>query len=61
VKSTHKFLFWNNYPAIKAGSEIIVPKKPEKRKLSAGEVVGITTGIASFGAIILTIINLIKK
>ena len=61
VKSTHKFLFWNNYPAVKAGSEIIIPKKPERRKLSAGEIVGITTGIASFGAVILTIINLIKK
>lgn len=60
VKSTHKILFWNNYPVIKPGSEIIIPKKAEKRKLSAGEVVGITTGIASFGAIILTIINLIK-
>lgn len=60
VKSTHKFLLYNNYPSLKAGCEIIVPKKAEKRKLSAGEVVGITTGIASFGAIILTIINLIK-
>jgi len=60
VKSTHKFLFFYNYPSLKAGCEIIVPKKPEKRKLSAGEVVAITTGIASFGAIILTIINLIK-
>jgi len=59
VKSTHKFLFWNNYPSAKAGCEIIVPKKQDKRKLSAGEVVGITTGIASFGAIILTIINLL--
>ena len=60
VKSTSKFLFFNNYPAVKPGGEIFVPKKEEKRKLSAGEVVGLTSGLASIGAIILGIINLSK-
>lgn len=60
VKSTHKFLFFNNYPTVLPGSEIIIPKKADKRKLSAGEILGLTTGIASFGAILITIINLIK-
>ena len=60
VKSTKKFIFFNNFPVVETGAEIFVPKKEEKNKLSAGEVVGITTGIASLGAIILGVLNLIK-
>ena len=60
VKSTKKFIFFNNFPVVETGSEIFVPKREEKNKLSAGEVVGITTGIASLGAIILGVLNLIK-
>jgi protein involved in polysaccharide export with SLBB domain len=61
VKSTKKFIFFNNYPVVEPGSEIFVPKREEKNKLSAGEVVGITTGVASLGAIILGVLNLLKK
>ncbi|MES2276355.1 MAG: SLBB domain-containing protein [Bacteroidota bacterium] len=60
VKATHKFLFFNSHPSVKAGSEIYVPLKLEKKGLGAAELVGITTGIASLGAIILAIINLKK-
>ncbi len=60
VKSTKKFLFFNNYPEVETGAEIFVPKREEKNKLSAGEVVGITTGVASLGAIILGVLNLMK-
>jgi len=60
VKSTKKFLFFNNYPVVETGAEIFVPKKEEKNKLSAGELVGITTGVASLGAIILGVLNLIR-
>jgi protein involved in polysaccharide export with SLBB domain len=60
VRSTKKFLFFNNYPIVKTGSEIFVPKNTEKRKLTAGEIVGITSGIASFGAILLGVLNLLK-
>jgi protein involved in polysaccharide export with SLBB domain len=56
VKATSKFLFFNIHPRVKPGSEIYVPKKPEKKGLSAQELVGITTGIVSLGAIILTLI-----
>ncbi|WP_370527244.1 SLBB domain-containing protein [Pedobacter sp. SYSU D00535] len=58
VKSTKKFLFFNNYPMVKPGAEIFVPKKAEGRKLTAGEIVGLTSGVASLGAIILGILNL---
>ena len=60
VRGTSKFLFFNIHPPVKPGSEIYVPKKPERRGLSTTEVVGLTTGLASLGAIILGIINLSK-
>jgi protein involved in polysaccharide export with SLBB domain len=60
VRSTKKFLLFNNFPIVKTGAEIFVPKREEKRKLTAAEIVGITAGLASFGAIILGVMNLIK-
>jgi protein involved in polysaccharide export with SLBB domain len=60
VKSTHKFLFFKFYPAVKPGSEIFVPRKPVKVNNALQEVFGVTTGLASLGAIILGIISLRK-
>ena len=57
VKSTSKLLVFNNYPSIEPGSELFVPQKEEKRPLSAGEIVGISSGLASLAVIIL---NLVK-
>ncbi len=61
VKSTHTFLFFKSYPKIKAGSQIIVPKKPQSKGLSAAESVGLIGGLASMGAVIIGIISLVKK
>lgn len=60
VRSTKKFFFFNNYPMVKPGAEIFVPKEVERKRLSASEIVGVTSGIASMGAIILGVLNLIK-
>jgi protein involved in polysaccharide export with SLBB domain len=60
VKGTTKFLFWNNHPAVKPGSEIYVPKKPEPKGDTAGKIIGYTTALASLGAIILGILSLNK-
>ncbi|TKC00451.1 SLBB domain-containing protein [Pedobacter cryophilus] len=60
VRSTKKFLLFNNYPIVKTGSEIFVPKAQDKRKLTATEIVGITSGLASFGAIVLGVMNLLN-
>lgn len=57
VKSAKKFLFFNNYPDVKPGSEIFVPKKAEGRKLQPGEIVGITSGLTSLMAIIVALFN----
>jgi protein involved in polysaccharide export with SLBB domain len=60
VKASRKFLFFNSHPSIKPGSEIYVPLKPEKKGLGATELIGISTGLASLGAIILGILSLNK-
>ncbi|HTN18918.1 MAG TPA: SLBB domain-containing protein [Pelobium sp.] len=60
VRSTKKFLFFNNFPVVKTGSEIFVPKREERKALTTGEIIGISTGIASLGAIILGVLNSIK-
>lgn len=60
VKSTKKLFFFNNYPRVRPGAEVFVPKKSDRRKLTANELIGLTSGIASLGAIILGVINLSK-
>lgn len=60
VKGTRKFLFFNSHPSVKPGSEIYVPKKPEKKGISLGEIIGLTSGLASVAAVILGIISLHK-
>ena len=57
VKSTKKIIFFNKYPSVSPGAEIFVPKKLDKKPLSAAEIVGISSGLASLAVIIL---NLVK-
>jgi protein involved in polysaccharide export with SLBB domain len=58
VKGTSKFLFWNSHPNVKPGSEIYVPKKPEPKGNTLQTILGLTTGLASLGAIILGVLSL---
>lgn len=58
VRGTTKFLFWNNHPDVKPGSEIYVPKKLPPRADVGQQILGYTTGLASLGAIILGILSL---
>jgi len=60
VKGTSKFLFFNNHPSVKPGSEIYVPKKPVKTGNTTQQILAFTTGLASLGAIILGILSLNK-
>jgi len=55
VKSTNRFLFFNNYPPIKPGAEIFVPQRETKIPIGAQQWLGFGTGIASLAAIIVTI------
>lgn len=46
---------------VDAGCEIVVPRKPERDKMTVGEWLGIGTTAASLTTMIATIVNLIKK
>ena len=48
------FLFIRSYPRVVPGSQIIVPEKPEVKKMTAGEWVGIGSVISSLALLILT-------
>jgi protein involved in polysaccharide export with SLBB domain len=57
VASTRSFLGIKTFPRIEPGSEVIVPKKAEKRKLNPQEAIGIGSGLASLSLIIITLLN----
>lgn len=46
---TSSFLWFKNYPKIEPGAEIIVPQGPEKRKISATEVLAIGNVAVTMG------------
>lgn len=60
VKGTKKVLFFNSHPKVKPGSEIYVPRKSDN-KSNPAEIVGLATGFASLGAVILGLLTLLKK
>jgi protein involved in polysaccharide export with SLBB domain len=56
--SIKHFLFFKSYPKIQPGSEIVVPKQPEKKSSSAGEVIGIASALASLAGVVIAILRL---
>ena len=50
----------NSVRDIQPGMEIVVPHKNNKRKLSTTEIIGIGSGIAALGSIIVALLNAIK-
>lgn len=57
VESSSRFLFFNNYPKVKPGAEILVPKRAERERLTAQSWIGIGTAFASLAAIIVSILR----
>ena len=51
------FLFIRSYPKVKPGSQIIVPEKPESKKMSTGEFVSIAGVLASLAGVIIAILR----
>jgi protein involved in polysaccharide export with SLBB domain len=51
---TTSFLFFRSYPKVEPDSQIVVPEKPEKKKMTAGEWVGIGSVISSLALLIVT-------
>lgn len=55
VVGTRKFLFFNNHPKIKPGSEIYVPKKPERKATGLQDILAFTTGLVSLVVLFITV------
>jgi protein involved in polysaccharide export with SLBB domain len=52
VKRTKGFLGIHHYPPIEPGAEVIVPTKGPRLPLRLGDIVGITTGLATLGLVV---------
>ncbi|AFL84924.1 periplasmic protein involved in polysaccharide export [Belliella baltica DSM 15883] len=52
VQRTRKVLFFNFYPHIEPGAEIIVPRKPDREPLSAQGWIGLGTSLATLALLI---------
>jgi protein involved in polysaccharide export with SLBB domain len=57
VDRTKKFLFWNNYPKVEAGAEIIVPKKPDRQPMSVQAWIALSTSIATLALVVQQLTN----
>lgn len=56
--TTKHFLFFKFYPKMMPGSELIVPQKPEKKGMSTGEIIGISSAMASLAGVVIAILRL---
>lgn len=52
------FLFFKSYPKVKPGSEIVVPKKAERKGGSALELISMASAVASLAGVIIAILKL---
>ncbi len=57
VAKTRNYLFVRSFPKAKPGSDVVVPTKPLKIPLKPGEIVGLTSGLATLGLIVTQIIQ----
>jgi protein involved in polysaccharide export with SLBB domain len=55
VRKVKSFLFFKSYPEMRPGTEIYVPEKRAKVKLSTGEVIGILTGLTSLISVLIVL------
>lgn len=55
-----KFLFFKSNPKVTAGSEILVPQMPERKKsgLSTTEIIALTSGVASLAGVVIALLRL---
>jgi protein involved in polysaccharide export with SLBB domain len=57
ARRTHTFLMIKFYPPIEPGAEIVVPKKPQKERLSTAAWLGIASSLATLGILVQSLIN----
>ncbi|MCC9017165.1 SLBB domain-containing protein [Flavobacterium lipolyticum] len=51
---TTSFLFFRSYPRVEPDSQIVVPEKPQGKRMTAGEWAGLGTAFASLALLIVT-------
>lgn len=57
IRTTRNLLFFRSYPSLKTGSEIYIPSRSDKKKLSTGEAVAVVSGLTSFLGLLVVLIN----
>ena len=57
VERTKGFLWFKNYPKVEPGAEVIIPLKPDRRKLSPGEIISIASGLGTIALIVNNLTN----
>jgi hypothetical protein len=55
--STSKILFFNKYPKVEPGCEVVVPKKPEKEGMNMIQWVSVGSSLATIAAVIASLIK----
>lgn len=53
-------LHYNSVHDIQPGMEIVVPQKKARKKMSTGEIIGMSSALASMGAIVVAVLNVLK-
>ncbi|MFT7155459.1 MAG: hypothetical protein ACI8Q1_000460, partial [Parvicella sp.] len=56
-RGVKRFLFFKKYPKVQAGSTIFVSRKPEKKGASIGEIIGISSSLATLGVLVFQVIR----
>lgn len=54
---TNKFLFFKSYPKITAGSQIVIPEKPETNKITTTEIASIASVLVGMAGVVIAIIR----
>ena len=57
AKSTKNFLVFKFYPKVLPGSEIIIPAKEERKKLTAVEIVSMTASLTTLAVIVISLLK----
>jgi len=54
---TNKFLFFKSYPKVTAGSQIVIPEKPEATKITTTEIASIASVLVGMAGVVIAIIR----
>jgi protein involved in polysaccharide export with SLBB domain len=56
--TTKHFFFIKFYPKILPGSELVVPKHPDRKGMTTGEIIGISSALASMAGVVIALLRL---